>query len=302
MNVKISVVIPLYNKEQSIIITLQSVLNQTCKDFELIIVNDGSTDNSAKVVKDYIDNVQTTINICLINKDNGGVSSARNCGIKQATGEYIAFLDGDDLWADTYIEELSKLINDFPGFSIYGIRCVEINDDDIPVIPQTDFFRGCVNWSYQYMCYSGSSTCVRREDAFIVGLFDERLTYGEDKDLWFRLQLLGGGACYHKPLAFYRQNSENRAMKRVIPLNKHLAFYIDKYANDRKNNRAFRAFFDAEIIYVLYPYLFDAVWKKDAKYLSKKIDYKNLKKSFWFRMHFPYLYALYLKFKSVEIL
>ena len=89
----ISVVIPLYNKENAIVKTLQSVFDQTISDFEVVVVDDGSTDNSLEVVRAIRD-----ARIRVIHKENGGVSSARNVGIKAAKGQYVALLDGDDLW------------------------------------------------------------------------------------------------------------------------------------------------------------------------------------------------------------
>lgn len=90
---KISIIVPIYNVEKYLNRCIESILNQTFRDFELILVNDGSTDNSLDICRYYedIDN-----RICVINKNNGGLSSARNCGIKNAKYEYIGFIDGDD--------------------------------------------------------------------------------------------------------------------------------------------------------------------------------------------------------------
>ena len=109
----ISVVIPLYNKAASITSTIQSVLAQSYPYFEIVIIDDGSSDNSVQKVR-LIDDKR----IKLISKQNGGVSSARNEGIRQAQYDYIAFLDADDLWKPTYLEELVKLITDFPEASL----------------------------------------------------------------------------------------------------------------------------------------------------------------------------------------
>jgi glycosyltransferase involved in cell wall biosynthesis len=123
----ISVVIPLYNKEKAVRATLESVMVQTYTDYELVIVDDGSTDNSIAVCEEYIANLKfETINlkqekIHLFSKPNGGVSSARNFGVEKSSGEYVAFLDGDDLWEPTYLEEAAKLIQDFSGAAIYGL-------------------------------------------------------------------------------------------------------------------------------------------------------------------------------------
>src|SRR5687767_2996559 len=97
----ITVIIPLYNKEKSILDTVYSVLNQTYKDFELLIINDGSKDNSLKVVQSISDP-----RVVIIDKPNGGVSSARNAGILNAKNEYLAFLDGDDIWHPEHLKIL----------------------------------------------------------------------------------------------------------------------------------------------------------------------------------------------------
>ena len=105
----ISVIIPLYNKEKQIAKTLQTVLNQTYQNFEIVIVNDGSTDRSVDEVKKFLNS-----RIRLINQKNGGVSAARNRGIKEAKGEYLAFLDADDIWQNNYLQTQIDLICKYP--------------------------------------------------------------------------------------------------------------------------------------------------------------------------------------------
>lgn len=114
---KISVVIPLYNKENFIKETLDSVLQQTFTDFEIIIINDGSTDNSFNIVSQFTDD-----RIILYNQENKGVSKTRNVGIEYAKSDLIAFLDADDYWYPNHLEELIRLHEDFPNCGIYGSR------------------------------------------------------------------------------------------------------------------------------------------------------------------------------------
>lgn len=107
----ISVVIPLYNKAHTIVNTLNTVVNQTYKDFEVIIVNDGSTDNGVEVIqKHFADN-----RIRIINQKNAGVSAARNKGVEESKGEWIAFLDGDDEWHPEYLDYVYNAITKYPG-------------------------------------------------------------------------------------------------------------------------------------------------------------------------------------------
>lgn len=102
----ISVVVPIFNVEKYLTECIESILNQTYKDFELILVNDGSTDNSLKICNEYLKKDER---IRVINKENGGLSSARNSGIEVAKGEYIAFIDSDDLINENMFEKMMKI-------------------------------------------------------------------------------------------------------------------------------------------------------------------------------------------------
>ncbi len=286
----ISVVIPLYNKEKSIKSTIESVLAQTYKDFELIVVDDGSTDGSADVVKCFDDK-----RIRLISKKNGGVSSARNEGIKNAQSEYVSFLDADDIWDENYLENVNQLIHDFPNAGIWGVNCgfetadgrhIKLND-----LPMD--FRGYLSnpWHRgQVYCTSGSSSSKTALNA--IGGFDERLVYGEDIDVWFRLILEYGGAFYNKCLAYYRQDAENRLMKQNIALDKLYIFYFEKYKNYRNENVDFRHFIDQECMWWLFPYYAENPSDENVLRILKQIDLNEYKWSFRFRFKFPKLYKI----------
>ncbi|MCH7785011.1 MAG: glycosyltransferase family 2 protein, partial [Bacteroidetes bacterium] len=112
----ISVIIPLYNKDKFITKTIQSVLNQTFTDFELLIVNDGSTDNSLKIAQSFNDK-----RLKLISIENSGVSLARNTGIKAAKHNWIALLDADDWWAPTFLEEFIEAFKLFPNYNLFVV-------------------------------------------------------------------------------------------------------------------------------------------------------------------------------------
>ena len=298
-NIQISIVIPLYNKQNSIAATLQSVFVQTYTNYEVIVVDDGSTDDSFAVAKQVIGE-RSEVRGKVIQKANGGVSSARNAGIMAASGEYIAFLDGDDLWHPEYLATLHQLIVDYPDATIYGIGCTTMCGDEMPNVKTGTSTRGVLEnpWVNYPSCLTGSSTTARRAKLIDVGLFDIRMTHGEDIDMWWRLLLSGKGVIDNRVLAYYRQDTENRAMNRAIPLEKHIPYYIDKYAEARANNMDFRRYFDREMIYRLYPYLFDARYKKTAQKLAKQMDYRLQKWTMRFRMVCPHVYRIYEKLKA----
>ena len=112
---KISVVIPVYNKEKYVKETLQSVLNQDFNDFEIIIVDDGSTDKSLDIIKQF-----SASKIKIIRQENQGVAIARNTGVAAANAEIVAFLDADDLWLPNHLAEIDKLSQDFPDAGFYA--------------------------------------------------------------------------------------------------------------------------------------------------------------------------------------
>ena len=112
----ISIIIPLYNKAHTIINTLNTVINQSYKDFEIIIVNDGSTDNGVEIISNSFNDSR----IKIFNQTNSGVSIARNNGAKHATGEWIVFLDADDEWMPNFLETIYKIINSYPKADMIG--------------------------------------------------------------------------------------------------------------------------------------------------------------------------------------
>lgn len=293
-----SVIIPLYNKVDSVLDTLQCLLNQTYSNFEIVVVDDGSTDDSADKVQNFL-----LSNSCirLIKKSNGGVSSARNEGIRQAKFDYIAFLDADDLWEPTFLDELSKMIIDFPEASMWGCAWGHmIQNQKIPQLQNiATNFRGIVldYWKRGLYLYWTSAVVVKKSVFDQIGFFDERMKYGEDLDMWYRIILNYPVAYINIPLSYYSQDAENRAMNNEIPLDKHLPYFIEKYEVYRKNNAAFRHYFDRECLHRLYPYALENKRNPELRRILNQINLSEYKLSFRFRFLFPKMYNLYMKLK-----
>ncbi|MGR0481937.1 MAG: glycosyltransferase family 2 protein [Candidatus Electronema sp. V4] len=196
----ISVVIPMYNSKYTIIKSIESVLNQSYQgDIEILIVNDGSTDNCGKIVENYISSNNRAIPIRLINKSNGGVSSARNVGIKEAKGDWIALLDSDDIWLPNKLEKQIDAIKLNEDIFFFGA----VKDDDI-----YPFFKKNASGIYTLNCkeilmkwHPHPSTVLFNKKILIQsGLFDETKTHAEDGDLWLRIALYYKIYCLNEKL------------------------------------------------------------------------------------------------------
>lgn len=204
----ISVVIPLYNKEKLIANTLQTVFDQTFRDFEIVIVNDGSTDGSADVVRGIDDP-----RIRLIEQSNGGVSAARNRGVAESRGEYIAFLDADDEWKPDYLATQYALAEKYPQCSVFAvnyefrdtqgkttptiIRKLPFNEEDGVL---TNYFE-VASCSHPPIC--SISIMVRKNAIESIGGFQVGIKSGEDLITWARLAVKYDIAYSKVPYAIY---------------------------------------------------------------------------------------------------
>lgn len=214
----ISVVIPLYNKEHQIAKTLQSVFAQTYIDYEIVIVNDGSTDNSVEVVEKINDP-----RIRLINQQNAGVSAARNKGIAEAKGEYIALLDADDEWKPEYLETIGRLIDTYPQCDVFATNYefVDTKGNVSPTILRKLPYSGnegiLSNYfevaSYSHPPICSSCVCVTKEAFEAIGGFPLGIKSGEDLLTWARLACRYKIAYCTKPLAIFNVEGYERNEK-----------------------------------------------------------------------------------------
>lgn len=224
----ISVIIPLYNKENYIKNTIKKVLAQTFQKFEIIIVNDGSTDNSVSIVKTFKDN-----RIKLIDKENGGVSLARNIGVENAKHDYIAFLDADDEWLPHHLEEIYSLINEYGDVARVFVTNFARKYDDGRVIPNRHKFelaKGIISNYFKIVLKKGvnhtSAVCMSKEAFIKAGGFDVRISRGEDVDLWFRLARRYKVAYSPQVTEYYLQDTENSCDFRLPAPTKIAAYYL----------------------------------------------------------------------------
>ena len=200
---RISVVIPLYNKGAYIAATLQSVLHQTFPDFEVLVVDDGSTDNGPQAVRTFTDS-----RIRVVSQKNEGVSSARNQGIRLAQAPHIAFLDADDLWQPTYLQQMVPFILQHPGCGLY-IAAHQVAEKHrvleptvaLPTGVLQDYFKAELENKITRL----SSTIAPREVCLQVGCFPVGMISGEDSFFCGKVAMAYRVAFLAKPLVIYNQ-------------------------------------------------------------------------------------------------
>ncbi len=211
----ISVVTPLYNKELSISRSLESVLAQTLTNFEVVVVDDGSTDSSAARVRAFADP-----RVRLVEQPNRGAAAARNRGLQEARAPYIAFLDADDAWMPEFLATILALVKRYPQAGAYATGYYIKNQgqalrparfEGVPVAPEGGvipcYFRVVARganpvWS--------SAVCVPRRTFEQVGGFPDGVRLYEDLHLWARIAISFPIAYCATPLSIYYRDAENR--------------------------------------------------------------------------------------------
>lgn len=293
-----SIVIPLYNKANYIENTLKSVLNQTFADYEIIVINDGSTDDSVTKVIAFNDS-----RIQLYNQENQGASVARNLGIEKAKYEYIAFLDADDLWMANHLEILNGLIQNFPDVGFYASRYELLfnnGKNDIPkfkgisadyegIIP--DYFKT----SLPYPIATSSSIVIPKHVFKEIGNFKPAISSGQDVDMWIRIASKYPVAISNKVTASYLHYIEDSLSKTPI-LDKKLNDFKD-YKQEEESNPSLKKYLDTYRIEYALQYKIAGNNKK-PKELFKNILKENIPfktKVIYFLPRFVLIFLLNIK-------
>lgn len=224
--VKVSVVIPLYNKELYIKRAMYSVLNQKFQNFEIIIVNDGSTDRGPEIVKSIKDS-----RINLINQKNSGVSSARNRGAKESRADLITFLDADDEWHPDFLDSILKLNKEYPKAGLYATayeildpygknttsnRKLKISNSQNNVI--LNYFQIVSQGIHPI---SSSSVCIPKKVFHRMGGFPEGVAWGEDTYMWGKIGLYYSIAYSFEIGATYHMEALNRSINTKQSVKEH---------------------------------------------------------------------------------
>lgn len=214
---KYSVVIPLYNKGNYIQKALESVLKQTCQDFEILVVDDGSTDHSLEAAR-----AVRSDKIRIITQPNQGVAVARNTGIDQAKGAYIAFLDADDAWHENYLQTIDGLTARYPQSDMFVTAyVVDMGNGKKNYSTQLSPAEGCLE-SYWLTLAKGydfvwtSATTIRRQALLDAGCFKPGEKIGQDLDMWARVARNNPRVAYSaKVCVTYNRSAEANARTRI---------------------------------------------------------------------------------------
>ncbi len=237
MGKRFSIIVPLYNKAPYVRKALDSIISQTFKDWELIIVDDGSTDESAAICEEYLSTLYTIHrtpleNIRLLSQPNSGVAKARNVGVENSSTPFVCFLDADDWWEPNYLEEMDRLIAEYPDAGIYASNYIYYKPGKTHVTLNLE--RGYIDYPKAY--YEGSSmpvwtgaTCLPRKVFDEMGGFPLGIKLGEDFLLWAKTALHYPVAFSEKPLAYYNNDvpAHLRATRNLHAPEHNMLFHLD---------------------------------------------------------------------------
>lgn len=281
-----SVIIPLFNKTAFVKRAIDSVLAQTFQDFEVIVVDDGSTDGGGDLVKEIYGS-----KVKLIKQENAGVSVARNIGIGHSEYPWIAFLDADDYWSPYFLEKNWEIITGDEKVKIIGshysstVSDLEMNHSPLKFYLIEKYFKYAIN-NYLFLT---SATVVKRNCLLITPGFNPKLRSGEDLDIWFRINLQDGNAYYiENTLVYYSSEDIGRLSILGIPFEQTFVFNLKEFlASVQIHDPEIQKDFDEFIDRLIYESLRTRYFMPESHEASKEIF--KLKKGRYF------LAALYYK-------
>ena len=303
---RFSVIIPLYNKAPYVAKAIGSVLAQTFTDYELVVVDDGSRDDSAEMAAKAMDGRP---DCRLIRQENAGVSMARNNGVTASHGDYLCFLDADDWWEPTFLEEMSKLIEEFPDAGIYGTSYTIVNETRhktrvAPIGVEAGFEKGYINYCQVYaktlaMPLWTGAVCIPRPVFDEMHGFPKGIKLGEDFLLWIHIALKHMVVFLNKPLAYYNQDVDaaNRGVGRLHNPKEHMLWNLTDLEPLEQSNADYKQLVDNLRTYGLYPYYLSRRYHEVVKRELDKVDWVRLPKKVIRRYKQPFfmqkwMYAL----------
>ena len=303
---RFSVIMPLYNKAPYVRKAVESVVEQTYGDWELIVVDDCSTDGSATVVEKIVDPRIRIVRLGV----NGGVGAARNRAVAESTAAHICFLDADDWWEPTFLEEMAGLVERHPGAGIYGTGYYIVKNGRKRVAPigvDEGFTEGEINYCQVYartlcMPLTSISVCMPRRVFDEAGGFPTDVKLGEDFLLWLRIALTHKTVLLNRPLANYNQDVAVtfRGTHHLHPPEQNMLWKLGEYEPLEKTNPDYKQLIDNLRTYSLQNYFLKAKYRDAAKQELSKVDWskQNVK---WRKLYNLPVCVLNIRFKVWEL-
>lgn len=280
---RFSVIIPLYNKALYVNKAVSSVIDQTFKDFELVVVDDGSADDSLCVAKDALKS--SGLNYQLLHQENSGVSKARNTGVAISHGNYLCFLDADDWWGPTFLQRMDWLINEYPEAGIYGTNYYYVKNGRQRICvttAETGYINYCKAYAekLQMPLWTGA-TCIPRSIFEEMGGFNPQLKLGEDFCLWIKIALKHKVAFLNEGLSFYFQDSDPtwRLVSRLHDPKVHMLWNLQDLEEEEKTNPDYKQLIDKLRVYSLFSYYLSTQYRDAAKEELVKVDWDKQPKN-----------------------
>ena len=283
-NMRFSVIIPLYNKAPYVAKAIGSVFAQTFTDYELIIIDDGSKDESFDVaLKAFEGHGRCHI----FRQKNAGVSMARNNGVALSRGDYLCFLDADDWWNPDFLMEMSGLVEGFSDAGIYGTNYTIVNETKhktrvAQIGVEDGFERGYINYCQayaktMYMPLWTGAVCMPRTVFDEMGGFPKGIKLGEDFILWIHIAMKYHVAYLNKPLAFYNQDVDaaNRGVGKLYKPKEHMLWNLKDLEPMEERNVDYKRLVDGLRTFSLMPYYLSKEYHEDAKIELEKVDWDN---------------------------
>lgn len=275
-----SVIMPLYNKAPYVRKAVESVVGQTCGNWELTVVDDGSTDGGGDIVSAIADP-----RIRLVRQENAGVGAARNRGVAESTSPYICFLDADDWWEPTFLEEIAGLIERHPDAGIYGTSYWIVKNGRkrlAPIGVEEGFTEGEINYCQVYartlcMPLTSITVCIPRRVFDETGGFPLGITLGEDFLLWLRIAINHKTVLLNKPLANYNQDVDvaHRGTHHLHPPEKNMLWHLGEYEPLEATRPDYKQLVDNLRCYSLMGYLLDRRYRSAARAELAKVDWSR---------------------------
>lgn len=290
-----SVIMPLYNKAPYVRKAVESVVGQTYTDWEMIIVDNGSTDGSSEIV--------STIHgprIRMVRLDeNIGPGAARNKGVELTSAPYITFLDADDWWEPTFLEEMKGLIERHPDAGIYGTGYYIVKNGKKRIATigvEEGFNEGEINYCTVYaktlcMPLTSISVCIPHNVFDEAGGFPTDIKLGEDFLLWIHVAMKHKVVLLNKPLSNYNQDVDTTYRgthnKRYNP-DTFMSFHFDQFVEEERKNKNLKMILDKMRVYTLMNFRRYNLYPERVKREIAKVDFENVDSIYKFYYKAPY--------------